>query len=324
MEEKKYQVFVSATFKDLENERKAAIEAIIELGHMPASMEYFTASSDEQFDYIKDVIDNCDYYVLIVAAYSGSKHPQTGKSYTEMEYDYAIEKGIPLLAFPSKYTEDKTLKDPDMGYIQKFRERITKGAMCKFWENTDQLRYEVSRSLSSEMKKHPQMGWQRFIDKTPLLEEINELRKERELLMNENKQLKELATTQCPEIKDIATLDDEYEFSVVYFYASPGSLENEKSTKDIAATWVEIFSYVGPFFPIKTEDFHNCIYNFIASKYSKILGHTFLVDIDISNTIRIQFEALKLITKEQGVLTLTSQGEYFLFSVKTKKAKVLD
>ena len=99
MEKKKYQVFVSSTFRDLEDERREVIQTLLEGDYIPSGMELFYASNDEQFSYIKKVIDNCDYYVLIIGGRYGSINSSTGFSFTEQEYDYAIEKNIPVLAF---------------------------------------------------------------------------------------------------------------------------------------------------------------------------------------------------------------------------------
>lgn len=59
----------------------------------------FSASNDEQFKYIKKIIDICDYYILIVGARYGTINLTTGISFTDQEYDYAISKNIPVLAF---------------------------------------------------------------------------------------------------------------------------------------------------------------------------------------------------------------------------------
>lgn len=63
----KYRVFVSSTFADLQDERRAVIEMIINMGHIPVGMEAFQASDDSQWEYIKRRIDESDYYVLIIA-----------------------------------------------------------------------------------------------------------------------------------------------------------------------------------------------------------------------------------------------------------------
>ena len=92
----KYQVFLSSTYTDLIEERRAVLDILLKADCIPAGMENFVAQDEEQFNVIKKVIDLCDYYVLIIGKRYGSINPNTGKSYTEMEYDYAISKKIPV------------------------------------------------------------------------------------------------------------------------------------------------------------------------------------------------------------------------------------
>lgn len=58
---KKYQVFVSSTYDDLIEERKIVSQALLETSCFPAGMELFPASSLEQWELIKNVIDDSDY-----------------------------------------------------------------------------------------------------------------------------------------------------------------------------------------------------------------------------------------------------------------------
>ncbi|TNT40442.1 DUF4062 domain-containing protein, partial [Escherichia coli] len=95
---RKLQVFVSSTFTDLIEERQAAVSAILKAGHIPAGMELFTAADRSQMDIIKNWIDESDVYMLILGGRYGSIEPTTGKSYTELEYDYAVEQGKALFA----------------------------------------------------------------------------------------------------------------------------------------------------------------------------------------------------------------------------------
>jgi Domain of unknown function (DUF4062) len=95
--DKVYQVFVSSTFADLEVERKEVSDNLAKAGFIPAGMELFPATSLEQFEFIKKVIDRCDYYVVITGARYGSLDGD--KSFTEKEYEYALSRNIPVLAF---------------------------------------------------------------------------------------------------------------------------------------------------------------------------------------------------------------------------------
>lgn len=96
--EKCYQVFVSSTFKGLEEERQEVMHVLLELDCMPSGMELFPAANETQWNLIKKVIDDCDYYLLIVGGRYGSIGTEE-ISYTEMEYRYALETGKPTIAF---------------------------------------------------------------------------------------------------------------------------------------------------------------------------------------------------------------------------------
>jgi hypothetical protein len=69
--DKRYQIFVSSTFADLQQERQAVMQALLSLDHFPAGMELFPASDEDQWALIKGVIDDSDYYVLVI----GGRYP---------------------------------------------------------------------------------------------------------------------------------------------------------------------------------------------------------------------------------------------------------
>jgi len=90
--EKRYQVFVSSTYEDLQPERQEVMHVLLELDCIPAGMELFPAANEDQWTLIKEVIDDCDYYIVIIGGRYGSVGTD-GISYTEMEYRYASEIG---------------------------------------------------------------------------------------------------------------------------------------------------------------------------------------------------------------------------------------
>jgi hypothetical protein len=97
---KRYQVFISSTYLDLINYRKAVSDEITFRGHIPAGMEDFTACGEDLETYIKHVIDESDYYVLIIGQRFGSSIPtDENVSYTMMEYEYAKSKGMRIIPF---------------------------------------------------------------------------------------------------------------------------------------------------------------------------------------------------------------------------------
>lgn len=90
MEKRKLQVFVSSTYDDMKAERQAAVQAILEAGHIPAGMELFSAGDTEQFKIIENWIDQSDVYMLILGGRYGSIEPTSQRSYIECEYRYAL------------------------------------------------------------------------------------------------------------------------------------------------------------------------------------------------------------------------------------------
>lgn len=111
--EKKYQIFISSTFNDLQQERQKVRDTILSMYQFPIGMEMFSAADEEQWNIIKETIDSSDYYIVIIAHRYGSvieKGVDKGISYTQKEFNYARSKGIPVLAF---IMDESVLISPD-------------------------------------------------------------------------------------------------------------------------------------------------------------------------------------------------------------------
>ena len=210
--EKRYQVFVSSTYADLQKERKKVIQTLLELDCIPAGMELFPATDEEQFEFIKRIIDDCDYYLLIIGGRYGSVTAD-GISYTELEYQYALERKLKVIALlhekPEQIPSGKSEKDPGLcSRLQSFRDKVVTGRLVKFWQTADELPGIVALSLSKTIKTYPAVGWVRAdkVSSEELLIEINELRKQNAEL---NKALAEIEPS-------IFTGSEEKDFAYVY------------------------------------------------------------------------------------------------------------
>lgn len=163
-EDKIYQIFVSSTFEDLKNERQAIMSAIVSTGNVPIGMEYFPAGDTSQFEYIKQLIDKADYYLLVIAGKYGSINKDTGISYTEMEYNYALEKKIPIAVIQYKDILNLSgskleLSGKKKKLLEKFRETTSSNRVVAFWETTDELKMEVKDAIRNLIKNSPRPGW---------------------------------------------------------------------------------------------------------------------------------------------------------------------
>lgn len=321
MAEKKYQIFVSSTFKDLQNERIQVLNAITNMKHLAAGMELFCASNDEQFKYIKRVIDDSDYYVLIVGTRYGSVNPDTGISYTEMEFDYAVEKGIPILAFIKQNAIEES-EDENKDKLSKFIEKVQTGRLVKYWNDLTGLQGAVYPALIESFENTPRQGWQRFQDagdRTDLLEEINTLRKENDDLNTRYK----IALSQLESKNKIENLMDfndvvtiRYEYYIDYARKATGSID---------VSWANIFKLIGPHVvaPIASTVFKHtvreeCVDKLVSARVNSIN------DEDVQ-TIKYQLMAYGLIrvyvaqSKGAGPLEyieLTEKGKMELLKAK--------
>ena len=178
----KYQVFVSSTYDDLIDERKEITQAILEADCIPAGMELFPASNKPQWEFIKSVIDESDFYLVIVAGRYGSEGTdESGHriSYTEMEFDYAIKTNKPIIALVHAEPENlprvkcETSKNKN-AKLKKFYTKVSTGRLIRKWTNKDNLKSAALTALyeakSSDCANT--MGWVRadkvatIIDKT--------------------------------------------------------------------------------------------------------------------------------------------------------------
>lgn len=337
MAEVRYQVFVSSTYEDLREERQQATQAILEIGYFPSGMELFPASDDSQWELIKRVIEESDYYIVVVAARYGSVGPQ-GKSYTEMEYDYAVQKGIPVLGFVKAdlgTVQQNKGEDSDKGRkkLEAFRQKVL-SRTCRRYSTPAELGMAVMKSLMAEVRVRPRTGWIR----ADQARSASDISRERQL-MEELAETRERVSELEREIRDRSILvsdlsretlaqgDDLFDL-LVTFQDSNKVHVSEK----IAVSWDEIFRVIAPdmygYIIRKTKErfggkekypFQTNVEEYIRSKIiDRVQGRVIRFDSGQLDAIILQFKELGLLrfdeTKEadgdvfRGV-TLTEAGE---------------
>jgi hypothetical protein len=243
---KKYQIFVSSTFRDLADERQDAIRSILDLGHIPAGMELFPAADTEQLEYIKKVIDECDYYVLIMGGRYGSLDAE-GVSFTEREYDYAVDTGKVVLAFVHGNASNIPVGKADTApklvqSLEDFRSKVMDGRLVRQWTSRENLEALVVKSIARATTEYPAIGWIRgdAAASEELLQQMNNLRVENEKLKKESKRL--LSATK-PVLDGLADMSEKVELTFRRSYSYNGRESVEMSGETF--TWQDIFVAVG-------------------------------------------------------------------------------
>jgi len=306
--DKRYQVFLSSTFTDLKDERRLIAQSLADMSCIPAGMEQFPASDEAQFVHIKRVLADCDYYVLIIGARYGQP-TETGVSFTEREYDYAVERGLNVLAFihqaPDELPMKKSEGDPLIRErLNKFRERVKQGRLVNFWSTPADLQSKVIISLMAAIAQFPAVGWIRAnkVASEDLLQEINELRKEREQLLNT---VEELRPAPPAPIADIAGMEETFEISGSY--KKVGNV-NPIDTKR-RVSWAEIYSTIAPYLQ-DTSANSSKVKGVIAEWLFSGRGHSPSIEDQDFQTIGMQFKALGLISITYAA---TANGSRALF-----------
>lgn len=346
--DKRYQVFVSSTFLDLKKERQEVMQALLELDCIPAGMELFPATNETQWDTIKKVIDDCDYYILILAGRYGSIAPD-GKSYTEKEYDYAIETNKPILTFIhndlGKIELDKSEKTPEgqekLGkFIEKARTRLTKG-----WSTPAELGSVVSRSMVQLIKNEPAIGWVKA-DLVPDIESTKEILSLKTEIEKLKSKLAIYENIENKQIDELAQGDEQIKIQYT-FQTSPnewGIGDTTIHTKDFSTTWNSIIANILPVCineaseeQIKTQFngfIKNCEFDNMKNEVNDKNLH--IKNIKINNdsfqTVIIQLRALKIIHNSEKMhsikdtatyWTLTQKGDEQLVMLRAIKSKTI-
>lgn len=323
--EKRYQVFVSSTFRDLEAERQEVMHALLELDCIPSGMELFPAANETQWNLIKKVIDDCDYYVLILGGRYGSIGSE-GISYTEMEYRYALATGKPTIAFlhrsPGKIIADNSESSQEgKAKLQAFRESVEK-KLCKHWESPQELGSVVSRSLIQLIRSTPAVGWVRaneLADREATMQLLQLRRRVEELQVELSS-----ARVSAPKGSErLAQGDEEHSVRFSFSATAPGAYQSTPWSASFAPTWNEIFACIAPLMIHEATEaaLKNALDSLAEAENIERLGEdkklarhafrNFRISQDDFQTIKVQLRALGLIAKNDKARSVKDSGTYW-------------
>jgi hypothetical protein len=310
--DKKYQVFISSTYTDMKAERQAAVEAILDAGHIPAGMELFAASDKDQMEVIKGWIDESDIFMLVLGGRYGSVEPESGKSYIQLEYEHAVATSKPFFAL---YLTDKAIAEKAKGplgldaterhdtkALNEFRTTV-KSKLCSEIEDVKDIKIQVPKSIRNLGEKRKLGGWVRssaVLDVSPLMSELAALRHENGALREEVKR------TQVISKKSGATLSTSQDKFSESALDAPLELHLKsqrvvaksvyKSDKTWSGTYLRMFSLIAA--KLLEEPYDPTVRGYIRT----IMQSELAVDtVELDET---EFQSLKLKLVALGVVEL--------------------
>lgn len=194
---RKFSIFISSTYEDLKNERQALMGVALENNFIPVGMEQFHAAPANQWDVITKMIDECDFYLLVIGGRYGSIDEECGVSYTEKEYNYAKTKHLPVLvliressAITASEQDAGDTKFEKMKKLDEFRTRVQNdGNTVDFFTDLNSLKYVASPAFRNAINYADEnAGWVRYRNIMNVINEEAEVRNKANTEIGEKQQ----------------------------------------------------------------------------------------------------------------------------------------
>jgi len=179
---RRYQVFISSTFDDLKEERKAAIEAVVERGHIPIALDRFSPANASDLEVIKKAMSDSQVYLLILGHRYGQLIKDKDISFTEFEYDLAQEHNLMTLVFMldkevvrerrGKLDSNNKAEDAELqnyNRLVRFHEKISHH-FRQIWTPGSHFKYMVEVAVADNLTSWDRPGFIREPDDPVLLE----------------------------------------------------------------------------------------------------------------------------------------------------------
>ncbi len=144
-------VMISSTARDLPEHRREVMAACLAHDFQPRMMEHLPASDADAIEASLRLVDEAAVYLGLFAHRYGHVPAGQELSVTEMEYNRAIERGIPRLIFLMHDDHPLRAGDVETGpgaeKVKALKERLSKERVVAFFKSPDDLRARVISSL---------------------------------------------------------------------------------------------------------------------------------------------------------------------------------
>ena len=312
---KKCFIFISSTCDDLKAERLELTKIVTEMGAIPITMDAFDISKEDDQKVIRNVIEDCDYFLNLTAYKGGAA---AGKSFAlELEYSYAVKAKVPVLALiigeKARWKASKKEKKADTAKaLEAFKKKL-EGHAHENWTNLADLQQKAQTLLNREMYLTPRKGW---VPSTEAVEPqvANELCR----LLRENEDLRNRLSLEGPDKIDNVQEQIEHAIKVLaanrislsFYYTDGGNWEKTQVFRHI-----KLFRLLSP--ELTTPKTVLDISRFLGNILNPDLGKTVRRDYPTpSNTIKkimADFALLKLVRytrfKDSEAWVLTEFGK---------------
>ena len=145
-------VFLSSTFEDMKEYRKAIIDRIIKRRMVPICMENWGANANKVTSVITDEVKKADIYLGIFGTRYGYVDENTNMSMTEIEYREALASNKPILVYIAKNAKDDITTGDNSQKMLELLTEIEKERIVYYFNSIDQLGEQVFADLERYFK----------------------------------------------------------------------------------------------------------------------------------------------------------------------------
>jgi hypothetical protein len=151
-------VFVSSTGQDLSAYRAAAFDTCLKLGLLPIAMEFFEAMEAGATEGSKQKLEEADVYVGIFAHRYGYIEEGAERSVTEIEFDFAGERGVERLCFlidPAHLWPPGAIDVENYERLKAFKVRLEQSPIRSLFTTVDDFQARLMHALVKWKERHP-------------------------------------------------------------------------------------------------------------------------------------------------------------------------
>lgn len=268
MLDKRYQVFITTSGKEMQPERMVVSQTLIGMGFFSWGLEQRTPLSTA---FARRQIDDCDYVLLLLGSQYGEQSV-SGVSYMHLEYIYAVTKQKPIIVLMHDNPEsrDPSLQEakPELrNRFHEFRQQLQKEVeQVVSFKTLRELELAVRSYMPQMLERYPVVGWVRPQSIQSLQDEIDRLKSKLTQAQLVQGKLEADPFLSLPRV----TLNDTFSFDYRMHAYQDGNFQELMPIREM--TWAEILKILsGAFEQALPEEY-----------FSKVLNHylneTALVD----------------------------------------------
>ena len=147
-------VFLSSTYIDLAEHRRAIVAMLLRMNLTPVAMEHFGSRGMDATAVCLEEIDRCDAFIGVYAQRYGYQPEPNGPSMIEREYVHAraSKKLILCYLIDDAYSlQQRVESDPNTARLDHFKEQVRQQYVCDEFTTPETLAAGVATALATEL-----------------------------------------------------------------------------------------------------------------------------------------------------------------------------